>query len=107
MPVTLLGIEYQQVTSVLLHPDDKSHLWSFTARQSGLTGNPSQDGFLCSPEHSKVSFELLEIFSAAQKSLPLQGAGNRSEVALPGFNCRWQKRKDSYRQTTKILLNDE
>jgi len=30
---------------------------------------------------------MLEINSAAQKSLPLQGAGNRSEVGLPVSTC--------------------
>lgn len=29
------------------------------------------NGFLCSPEYSKVCFELLEIFQAAQNALPL------------------------------------
>ena len=54
-----------------------SHLW--------LTLNPSEGGFLCSQKHSKVSFEMLEINSAAQKYLPLQGAGN-----LPKSGCLFQ-----------------
>jgi len=29
---------------------------------------------LCSPEQSKLCFELLEMYSAAQNNLPLQGA---------------------------------
>jgi hypothetical protein len=80
--IALLYSEYQYVTTVLLHPNDNTHLVYFTIPQSGLTSNPFQDGFLCSPEHSKVSFEPLEMNSAAQKSLPLQGAGNCSGVAL-------------------------
>jgi hypothetical protein len=81
--IALLYTEYQYETTVLLHPNNNTHLAHFTIRQSGLTSNPSQGGFLCSPEHSKVSFEPLEMNSAAQKSLPLQGAGNCSGVALP------------------------
>jgi hypothetical protein len=42
-------------------------------------------------KHSKVSFELLEINSAAQKYLPLQGAGNLSEVGLPVSTCGGMK----------------
>jgi hypothetical protein len=83
-----------------LHPNGNPHLECFTIRQSGLTCNPSEGGFLCSPEHSKVSFEPLEMNSAAQKSLPLQGAGNRSEVAL-SVSTAGGNSKDVYRQTTK------
>lgn len=36
----------------------------------------SMDRFMCSTEHSKLCFELLETFSAAQNNLPLQGAKN-------------------------------
>jgi len=35
-----------------------------------------------STERSKLCFELLEIFSAAQNNLPLQGAENTSEVGV-------------------------
>jgi len=99
--LTLLNSEYQPITIILLHSNNNPHLECFTTRQSGLTCNPSQDGFLCSPEHSKVSFEPLEMNSAAQKSLPLQGAGNHSEVALPVSTAGGKSRKDVYRQTTK------
>ena len=36
----------------------------------------------CSPEQSKLCFEMLEINSASQNHLPLQGAENRSEVGV-------------------------
>jgi hypothetical protein len=36
----------------------------------------------CSPEQSKLCFEMLEINSAPQNHLPLQGVENRSEVAV-------------------------
>lgn len=36
----------------------------------------------CSPEQSKLCFEMLEINSAAKNHLPLQGVENRSEVAV-------------------------
>lgn len=36
----------------------------------------------CSPEQSKLCFEMLEINSAPQNHLPLQRAENRSEVAV-------------------------
>ncbi|WP_254534190.1 MULTISPECIES: hypothetical protein [unclassified Sphingobacterium] len=36
----------------------------------------------CSPEQSKLCFEMLEINSAPQNHLPLQGAENRSKVAV-------------------------
>lgn len=35
-----------------------------------------------SRENSKLCFELLEILSAAQNHLPLQGAGKNSEVVF-------------------------
>ena len=40
-------------------------------------------GFLCSPEYSKVCFELLKILRAAQNALPLQEAEFSSEVGKP------------------------
>lgn len=74
--VALLPVINQCIKTLLLSPSDKAHRKCFTNSQWGLTSNPSEGGFLCSQKHSKVSFELLEINSAAQKYLPLQGAGN-------------------------------
>ena len=56
-----------------------SHLW--------LTLNPSEGGFLCSQKHSKVSFEMLEILSASQKSLPLQGLAIAPKSHLAVSTC--------------------
>src|SRR5690606_7039333 len=43
---------------------------------------PTGGRIFCSPEQSKLCFEMLEINSAPQNHLPLQGAENRSEVAV-------------------------
>jgi len=44
--------------------------------------NPTRRRIFCSPEQSKLCFEMLEINSASQNHLPLQGVENRSEVAV-------------------------
>lgn len=44
--------------------------------------NPSEWRIFCSPEQSKLCFELLKILSAAQNNLPLQGAGSNLRSRL-------------------------
>ena len=74
------------------HPsEERLYFYSETTKQNHrcllkkdrLSTYPSSGGFLCSTEHGKVSFEPLEINSAAKSSLPLQGGWQPSEVGFP------------------------
>ena len=48
------------------------------------------NGFLCSPEHRKVYFELLKMFRATQNALPLQGAGfSPKSKILSNLGCHF------------------
>ena len=62
-----------------LHPSDKTHRTALCYGRNRFSRNPSSDGFLCSPEHSKVCIELLDTFWVTLKSLALTGS-NRSSV---------------------------
>ncbi|MFJ1365971.1 hypothetical protein ACILDU_05935 [Capnocytophaga canimorsus] len=44
--------------------------------------NATDGSIFCSPEQSKLCFEMLKIFSASQNHLPLQGAENPSKVVV-------------------------
>ena len=50
-----------------LHPATRCIADAVTGGRMRYSRNPSTDGFLCSSEHSKVSFELLKGFRVTPK----------------------------------------
>lgn len=76
---------FQALIPLPLPPSDRVQSGCLPAVVTRLHPNPSSGGFLCSLEHSKVSFELLKGFpvTPGNSTLPLQGAGLHSEVVSP------------------------
>ena len=50
------------VLTVILHPDGRARRQCAARSPERYLPNPSPDGFLCSPEHSKVCFQPLKTF---------------------------------------------
>ena len=53
---------FMRMAAVFLHPSDRVRRRCLYSQHRVLQPNPSEDGFLCSPEHSKMSFQPLKKF---------------------------------------------